>query len=80
MAGCSYGYSAVLLAQHASFVHCFEPNPKVLPVLAANLLTNNVTNVKVYPLALYRSSATVRLSVNFSETYKGMVSPLGIPV
>jgi hypothetical protein len=62
--GANIGSHTVPLAKRIGphgLIHCFEPQPAVFQLLAANALMNGLANVRLYHAAVGRSAGTIRM-------------------
>lgn len=50
--GANIGQEAIYYADWANHVHSFEPVPEIFEMLCANVMQNNLTNVKLYQVGV----------------------------
>src|SRR5258706_5197145 len=62
--GANIGNHVVYLASTFADIHAFEPNPNVLRRLTKNIELNHLSNVKVHPVGLGKSSAILPFREN----------------
>ena len=61
-------FTIFVAAKHPNnVVYTFEPNPESVALMEANLQLNRLSNVKVYPEAVWSSGGEVLLDTTFSE-------------
>jgi FkbM family methyltransferase len=64
--GANIGFSTIFfkILYPEAKVLCFEPNPNVLFYLKQNIVSNNLSNVEIFPIALYKHNTNLDLFFN----------------
>lgn len=68
--GANIGYFTLIMAKHAKRVYAFEPEPRNFQILKKNVELNNLSNVKLYNLAVAETNGNGIL--HLCENNRGM--------
>lgn len=75
--GANHGSHTVFFAQHAAFVHAFEPQPFMHRILCTNLILNGLHNVRTHQAGVGVESGQLRmLAFDYSKPGNFGASPL----
>lgn len=76
--GANIGYLTIIMAQKASLVIAFEPDPQLREIMRRNLKANNINNVIVRHEAVSDIDGRARFFLNREPLYSGLIGHTGV--